>query len=113
MAVVDACLRMVAICGPEWWVLENPVGRLPDWIGPWHMTFHPYEFAMYAADPESEAYTKRTCLFGYFEEPEKRPFPQGPIHGSKMHLLPPTEDRAALRSATPQGFARAFALANP
>jgi hypothetical protein len=30
-----------------------------------------------------------------------------PIMGSKMHLLPPSDDRANLRSATPMGFARA------
>jgi len=30
-----------------------------------------------------------------------------PYEGSKMHLLPPSGDRANLRSATPNGFARA------
>lgn len=33
--------------------------------------------------------------------------------GSKMHLLPPSPDRAAKRSETPMGFARAFFEANP
>ena len=33
--------------------------------------------------------------------------------GSKMWRLPPSEDRAALRSVTPAGFARAFFEANP
>src|SRR5699024_685838 len=39
LQLVDACLRFVAVCDPEWWVLENPVGRLKDYIGPYQMTF--------------------------------------------------------------------------
>jgi len=32
--------------------------------------------------------------------------------GSIMHLMPPSEDRADLRSVTPMGFARAVFQAN-
>lgn len=35
-----------------------------------------------------------------------------PALGSKMHLMPPSDDRANLRSATPIGFARAIFTAN-
>jgi hypothetical protein len=35
------------------------------------------------------------------------------VHKGKMHKLPPSPERANLRSATPQGFARAFFKANP
>jgi hypothetical protein len=35
-----------------------------------------------------------------------------PIEGSKMHLLPPSAERANLRSATPEGFAQAVFEAN-
>jgi len=28
LSVVDACLRLVAVCNPTWWALENPPGRL-------------------------------------------------------------------------------------
>ncbi len=28
IGVVDACLRLVVVCRPEWWALENPVGTL-------------------------------------------------------------------------------------
>lgn len=108
MALVDACLRAVLIYDPMWWVLENPVGRLRHYIGPFVETYNPWEFAMLADDPDSEAYTKRTCLWGSFIMPNKCPHPEGPILGSKMHKLPPSPQRAALRSATPQGFARAF-----
>lgn len=34
LALVDACLRLVAVCCPQWWVLENPVGRLNHFLGP-------------------------------------------------------------------------------
>ena len=36
-----------------------------------------------------------------------------PVLGSKMHLIPPSKERANLRSKTPEGFAKAFYLSNP
>jgi hypothetical protein len=110
LSVADACLRFVAVCRPAWWVLENPVGRLARKIGPPAMTFNPCEFAGWADDPAEDAYTKRTCLWGQFVRPQPRPV--APALGSKMHLLPPSPERADLRSATPRGFARAFFQAN-
>lgn len=103
LAVVDACLRIVTVHRPQWWVLENPVGRLSDYLGRPRMAFDPYEYG--------DDYTKRTLLWGEFKEPLKRPVPA--TAGSKMHLLSPTPERAALRSVTPAGFARAFFEANP
>lgn len=111
LAVVDACLRLVAVCQPRWWVLENPVGRLSRYLGAPAMTFNPNEYAGWASEPESEAYTKRTCLWGSFRAPQKRHRPA--VLGSLMHRLPPSEDRASIRSITPSGFARAFFEANP
>lgn len=108
LAVSDACLRAVAIYNPSWWVLENPVGRLRTWYGPPKFSFHPHEFA---ADFPEEAYTKKTLLWGNFNEPTKCSVP--PVLGSKMHRLPPTPDRAQLRSMTPKGFAQAWFEANP
>jgi hypothetical protein len=35
-----------------------------------------------------------------------------PVEGSKMHLLPPSEDRERIRSQTPKGFAQAVFEAN-
>jgi len=110
LALVDACFRFVTICRPFWWVMENPVGRLVRFIGPPRMTFNPCEFGAWMTPP-GDAYTKRTCLWGQFNEPERRPVE--PVEGSKMHLLPPGPDRADLRSATPMGFAKAFFAANP
>lgn len=103
LAVVDACLRVIAIQGPRWWVLENPVGRLRRYLGPPRMIFNPCDFG----DP----YTKKTCLWGNFTVPTRRPV--APTEGSKMHRLPPSADRWRLRSATPPGFAKAFFAANP
>lgn len=110
LAIADACLRLVALKRPQWWALENPVGRLSRYYGPPAYYFDPYEFAGLSDD--SEAYTKRTGLWGDFTPP--LPLLVGqltavePVHGSKMHRLPPSPERAALRSVTPAGFARAF-----
>lgn len=100
--------RCRAIC--EWsgapWMLENPVSTLstywrkPDYI------WDPCEFGGYL-NPPGDLYTKRTCIWtgNGFTLPPRRPVQ--PELGSKMHLLPPSADRADLRSETPMGFARA------
>lgn len=110
LSIADACSRAVLIYRKtlNWWVFENPVGRLKRFYGPPLMTFQPCEYGGYV---NGDAYTKRTCLWGEFNIPVKKPVP--PVEGSKMHLLPPSEDRAMLRSVTPLGFARAFFEANP
>jgi hypothetical protein len=87
---------------PKFWALENPVGRLKDYLGKPAMYFHPYEYG----DP----YTKKTCLWGNFNMPEKNVVM--PVEGSKLHRLPPSPDRKKIRSITPPGFARAFFEAN-
>ena len=103
LALVDACIRIVYVHRPIWWVLENPVGRLTRWLGPWSHTYQPSDYG----DP----YTKRTCLWGEFTMPQKNPVE--PTEGSKMHLMAPGPERKNLRSATPLGFAKAFRMANP
>lgn len=103
LSVVDACLRLVAVLSPVWWCLENPVGRLTRYLGEPRMTFQPADYG----DP----YTKKTLLWGRFTPPAMRRVEA--TEGSKMHLLPPSPDRAALRSVTPAGFAHAFFEANP
>jgi hypothetical protein len=107
IALVDACLRFVAIYNPGFWSLENPVGRLRRWLGPPRLIFSPCDYG----DP----YTKKTCLWGTFNIPAKTPVE--PIRacsqGSWIQTLGPSPERASLRSATPLGFAKAFFLANP
>lgn len=103
LATVDACLRIVHATNPVWWCLENPVGKLNKWIGDPVATFQPNEYG--------DDYTKRTNLWGNFNMPEKKLVEAS--EGSKLWRLPPSEERAALRSATPMGFAKAFFQANP
>ena len=103
LSIVDACLRIVLVHRPQWWVLENPIGRLKRWLGEPVMAFDPADYG----DP----YTKRTLLWGRFNCPVMRPVEA--VEGSKMWKLPPSNDRAELRSVTPAGFARAFFEANP
>jgi len=103
LAIVDACLRLIQFCEPGWWALENPVGRLVRYLGKPAMYFHPYDYG----DP----WTKKTCLWGNFKHPIKRPVE--PVEGGKIWRMPPSPDRPKLRSITPPGFARAFFEANP
>ena len=94
------------------WMIENPIGALSShWRVP-DAYFDPCDYAGYLDDPNEDAYTKRTCLWvgNGFSVPT--PKPVFPIHGSKMHLVSPSNNRANIRSRTPLGFARAVYLAN-
>jgi len=107
MSIVMACLMVIAKCQPKFWVLENPIGRLPRWVGKYRMTFNPCDYG--------DAYTKKTCLWGRFNEPLKTPVI--PIRttsqGSWVQKLGGKSDRTKeLRSITPPGFANAFYKAN-
>ncbi len=118
LSIADACLRLVALCQPRWWVLENAVGRLPTWYGEPTMIFQPYEYAGWSDHPQQESYSKKTCLWGRFRQPDKRC-----VNAEQMpdHLPPGRRDRTSrlsssqkrLRAQTPQGFARAFFASNP
>jgi len=101
LSVVDACLRLVWVCKPSWWALENPNGRLVHYLGKPVTRFDPCDYG----DP----WTKRTCLWGHFTPPE--PNPVAPTEGSKMHRMSSSNKEG--RSKTPPGFAHAFFDANP
>jgi hypothetical protein len=103
LSIADACCRVVLVHKPEWWALENPVGRISRFYGPPAYTFHP--------NHHGDPYTKLTLIWGHFNKPKRRIVE--PTEGSKMHLLSPSPERALLRSATPPGFAKAFFEANP
>jgi len=130
MAVVDACLRMVAIYKPAWWALENPVGRLKDWIGPYSWIFDPYEYGGYMAlrektvkdplFPARDAYTKKTCIWGTAKKPRTKPVPY--VRGKRVTTADGSSylrrgnlahESGRHRSVTPMGFSRAFKEANP
>lgn len=110
LSIVDACLRMVAVCRPVWWALENPPGRLDKYLGPPVHDFHPHEYG----DP----YTKHTYLWGRFTLPQRSPVEPEEYPD---HLPPGRRDRTSRmssswrnqRAETPPGFSRAFFAANP
>lgn len=111
LRVVEAC-RAICEASGALWMLENPVGVLSKfWRAPDH-AFHPVHYRGYAPEPERDDYTKKTHLWtgGGFVMPDRRP--GEPTLGSMMWRLPPTPDRADLRSATPLGFAYAVFEAN-
>jgi len=113
LSVVDACLRIILMTNPSFWVLENPVGRLTHYLGKPVMYFNPCDFG----DP----YTKKTCLWGNFNIPEKNPVEPEFVTSksgkrfSKLHWYTggKSERTKRLRSITPRGFAEAFFKANP
>ena len=94
--------------------VENPVGALSKHMGDPDHIFDPCDYAGYLEGEaaEAERYTKKTCGWsgGGFVMPAPRRLE--PILGSKMHLMPPSDDRADLRSATPRGFSKAAFIAN-
>lgn len=117
LEIVNACRKICEASGAPW-MLENPVGTLSTitetyWQPPSH-SFNPNDYG----DP----YTKKTLLWtggGFVMPPVVKPgdmFAEPtwvePTEGSKMHLLPPSADRADLRSETPKGFAEAVFRAN-
>lgn len=116
ISVMDACMRIILVCKPVFWCLENPKGRMGRFLGDPVMTFHPCEFG----DP----YRKLTCLWGIFKRPVTGPSVK-PIHAKSDEsaidryiqdikgLTLTVKNRAGLRSITPAGFAKAFFEANP
>lgn len=97
--VVEACERIL-----KWtlapYFIENPVSVLSShWRKP-NYAFDPCDYG----DP----YTKKTCLWtndSFIMPPKNR---VEPTLGSKMHKLPPSPERADLRSETPMGFSKAL-----
>jgi len=129
LSIVVPCLKIIAMCRPKWWALENPVGHLMDYMGRPQLIFQPWEYG----DP----WTKRTAIWGNFDQPQKlysiwddvpnklplytRPGRGKPnfayLHKSAQALIPqlarahPQTD-ADFRAITPPGFAKAFWRAN-
>ena len=129
MVVVSACLKIIAMCKPKWWALENPRGFLREYLGKPTMTFQPWQYG----DP----WTKTTDIWGSFtvppvlyrtwdEVPNKLPLYTRPnrgkpnfafLHKSEIKKIPqlawanPQTD-ADFRAITPPGFAKAFFEAN-
>ena len=121
LSLVDACLRIVHAVKPDWWALENPVGKLVKWLGDPFFSFDPYMYGGYLAPDErsslvfpcQDAYLKHTLLWGSFALPVKAPVT--PAAGSIIHSKfgGKSERTKTFRSTTPMGFAKAFFQSNP
>jgi len=117
--LVNQVLRIVDVCSPDFWALENPVGRIAQLVPGLGKPkyFNPHDFG--------DAYTKKTALYGKFKMPQKTNnvglFKKGtnrldevkPIRETKqgswlMKLGGKSERTKELRSITPSGFAEAF-----
>jgi hypothetical protein len=73
--------------------------------------FHPWQYTGFEL---GDNYTKKTCIWSGngFVMPEPKIVEGLPPPDNRIHAAPPTEDRAAIRSKTPAGFARAVFEAN-
>lgn len=129
MEIVNACLKIIDICNPVFWALENPRGYLRKYLGKPKLSFQPWWYG----DP----WTKQTDIWGKFNIPVRkydawsdvpkiqslyiRPNRNKPnfafLHKSaweyipQLHFYKPTTD-AEFRAMTPPSFAKAFYEAN-
>ena len=114
MEVVSACMRIVLICQPRFWAIENPSRskvwkyiRTPDYV------FQPWQFG--------DNYQKQTAILGKFNNPKptviKKPVGLVKFSMMKSRDIAPEHygklTRQERRAITPSGFAKAFFEANP
>ena len=129
METVISCLKVIWECQYrlenqfsqkstlKFWALENPNGHLKFFLGKPAFVFNPYEFG--------DIYSKKTNLWGWFNEPKKTHDKTSRILNKKFDKLSMQEIRSIgdnifrdkskrqeLRSITPSGFANAFFKAN-
>ena len=119
--IVKACLNIIAKCNNidspyakkttlKFWAIENPNGLLKRFLGKPAYEFNPFDFG--------DNYKKRTHLWGWFNNPKKNPIVCSNVKFDRMKskdIHPEyfkTLTRKERRSITPQGFAKAFFLAN-
>lgn len=124
MRLVKKCLDIIWFCRAsnesnlKFWALENPMGLLRQFLGKPRLTFSPEEYG--------EGYSKKTDLWGYFNEPKKKPHKMTEeeklLCAVNNRALPELPDnyvipkgwnkQAARRSMTSGKFAEAFYKAN-
>lgn len=92
------------------WFLENPVSTISTYWRKPDYTFDPCDYAGYEGGA-GDTYTKKTCLWTSdgLVMPEKRRLEPT---DTRIHTMPPSAERANLRSATPPGFANAMFASN-
>jgi site-specific DNA-cytosine methylase len=106
LALVDATMRIIMVHDPDWWVLENPQGRLQRWLGPESQQYDPCDYG--------DGHTKKTYLWGRFNMPDKKRVPHVTGNDTPIMKLGGKSERTKdLRSVTPPGFARKFFEVNP
>lgn len=112
LQMFDSCMVAATFSGAPF-MIENPATnrinthrRKPD------HKFHPWHYAGYLANPETDNTQKETGLWtgGGFIMPEPRPAPAP--HRQDCWCASPDDDRADIRSVTPMGFAKAVFEAN-
>ena len=104
MILVESCLKIIweirSQTKLKFWALENPMGFLRQFLGKPAFTFDPSDFG--------DLYTKKTDLWGYFNEPKKKPI-KGKFKSISMITSGKQKEKRAI---TPKGFAEAFYKAN-
>lgn len=124
MQTVEACMKIIwgvkSYGNLKWWALENPMGKLRQFLGKPALSFEPWWYGSF--------HTKWTDLWGYFEEPRRiwkvKPIfvPTTKHNKNQKHYASPKAPaeyrhlklkRADIRAITPKEFALAFFRANP
>lgn len=110
--IFDSCEVAASFCGASY-MIENPgISRLNTHRRKPDYKIHPWEYAGYLPDIETDNTMKLTGLWtgGGFVLPEKKPAPT--LHRQDCWIATPSDDRANARSVTPMGFAKAVFEAN-
>lgn len=97
------CLRIINSTNPVFHAIENPVGKMREFLGDPEYSFDPCDFG----DP----WTKKTFLWGKFNQPVKQP-----VKAKYKNYIRDASSiggcRRRNRSVTPNGFANAFFKVN-
>jgi hypothetical protein len=118
METVTACLEIIWNIQInshklKFWALENPMGYLYNFLGKPAFYFQPWQFG-----DKTFLATKRTALWGYFNQPVKIvrkrnvPYIRNPKNTKSTNSNPGWQVNKEKRAITPPGFAKAFFNAN-
>ena len=110
--VFATCLEVCEATGAPYFV-ENPKSVASTHLRPPDHEFHPWQYAGYLDDIETDNEWKQTFLWtgNGFNMPRIKPHP-GPLHRESCWHMGPSKDRGDKRAVTPMGFARAVYEAN-
>lgn len=105
LSVVSGCLRLIYTCKPKFWVMENPMGLLRQYMGRPKITIQPYWFG--------DSWSKKTDLWGDFNIPIFSPVRLTPEEIEAMKVNKRKLPRIGLtqsdrRAVGPPNFWKAF-----